>query len=76
MLNGEIEYLALRTAIGDKWGMARSLSQLGAVAHAQGKARRAATLYEDSLVICRALEDKRGIDECVERLGRITVESP
>src|SRR5579871_6424352 len=55
------ESLAIRRELGDKNGIADSLSNLGEMAKEQGDYAAARALYEESLAIRRELGDKYGI---------------
>ncbi len=63
------ESLAIRTAIGDRWGMASRLSNLGWVAHLQSDFAAARARYEESLAIVRAIGDRRGAAIVLNNLG-------
>ena len=67
------ESLALRTAIGDTWGRATALHQLGTIAAEQGEHGRAIALYEESLSLRRKLGDRYGIAVCLEGLVGVAV---
>src|SRR5207237_4588528 len=55
------EGLAIRRELGDKQGIAASLSNLGNVAAERGDYATAHSLHEEGLAIRRELGDKRGI---------------
>jgi non-specific serine/threonine protein kinase len=63
------ESLALRRELGDKRGIADSLTNLGAQAWAQGDYARATVLHEESLALYQELGDKRGIATSLTNLG-------
>ena len=63
------ESLAIRRQLGDRWGMASSLNNLGNVAHDQGGYRAARALYEQSLAIARELGDRWRIARSLSDLG-------
>ena len=65
--------MALRTAIGDKWGCATALHKLGTIAAEQGEHGRAIALYEESLSLRRKLGDRHGIAVCLEGLVGVAV---
>ena len=61
--------LALWRELGDKQGIASSLSNLGIIAHQEGAPDIAKTLHEESLALGRELADKRGIAVALNNLG-------
>ena len=61
--------LMLSRRLGDKWGMAWSLHDLGIVAHIQGDPEQATRLYEESLALSRELLDRRGMAWALNSLG-------
>src|SRR5205085_2540916 len=61
--------LALHRKVGDRAGMAASLSCLGLVARGQGEYARATALYEESLALRRGLADTWGIANMLTNLG-------
>ena len=66
--------MAIRRELGDRRGIARSLNNLGNVAHEQGDFASARTLYEESLAIRRELGDRRGIANSLNNLGNVAYE--
>ena len=66
------ESLAIRRELGDRRGIASSLTNLGDVAHEQGELRPTpARLVEEGLAIRRELGDRRGIAISLGILGSI-----
>ena len=63
------ESLALYRELGDKRGIATSLSLLGWVAQRQFKREQASALHEEGLALSRELGDKRGIAEALYDLS-------
>ena len=61
--------LMLSRRLGDKWGLAWSLHDLGIVAHIQGDPEQATKLYEESLSLSRDLLDRRGMAWALNSLG-------
>jgi predicted ATPase/Tfp pilus assembly protein PilF len=61
--------LTLWRELGDKQGIASSLSNLGIIAHQEGAPDIAKTLHEESLALGRELADKRGIAVSLNNLG-------
>lgn len=68
---GRGESLALAEEIGDRWGIAGSLLQLGRLAHRAGQEDRALRLLEQSLALCRRLDDMWGSASALHGLGVI-----
>jgi predicted ATPase/DNA-binding SARP family transcriptional activator/Tfp pilus assembly protein PilF len=68
------ESLALRRELGDKLGIAYTLTNLGIVAWSQGDYAAARGLYEESLALKRELGDKLGISYSLNNLGTVTRE--
>ena len=66
--------LAIRRELGDRWGVANSLCNLGGLAQSQGDLALASTLLEECLVINRELGDKRGIAFLLNNLGNVTLD--
>jgi predicted ATPase/DNA-binding XRE family transcriptional regulator len=64
------ESLQLCRKLGDKGGVAETLSHLGRVVQLEGNYVQAATLIEESLALYRELPSKRGIAEALYSLGR------
>src|SRR5262249_48756778 len=54
-----------------KWTLAHALNSLGEVTCAQGDYGRAATLCEESLVLCRELGNKEGVAWSLRNLGHV-----
>ena len=65
------ESLAIYRELGDKRGIAHSLSSLGSVAYRQSDFEAARTLYEQALAIRQELGDQRGIAESLSSLGSV-----
>jgi tetratricopeptide (TPR) repeat protein len=65
------ESLALSRELGDKQGMASSLSRLGLVALDQGDHATARALFQEGLVLSRELGDKQGIAILLHNLGLV-----
>jgi predicted ATPase/class 3 adenylate cyclase len=63
------ESLAIRRELGDKAGIAYSLTSLGLVAQEQSDYASARSLHEESLAIKRELGDKSGIANSLRSLG-------
>jgi tetratricopeptide (TPR) repeat protein len=61
--------LALYRTLGARWGMAKALLLLGAVARSLGDPSKTRQSYEESLVLHRALGDRRGIAWSLIRIG-------
>ena len=58
---------------GDKYGFAYALNLLGEFRYAQGKSSQAKEQFNESLSLRRALKDKHGIAESLERLAWVAV---
>jgi hypothetical protein len=58
--------LAIFRALGDYWGIAGTLNDLGNLAREQRQAATAHSLYRESLKVFQALEHKRGIARLLE----------
>jgi hypothetical protein len=67
------ESLTLARRSGDRWVAATALVNLAKIAEQQHDAPRARSLYEESLLLRRALGDKCGIADCLEGLAAITL---
>ena len=65
------ESLAIKRELGNKFGIATSLSNLGSVAADQGDYGGARVLYEESLTIVRELGNKSGIATSLHGLGNV-----
>ena len=63
--------LALFRELGNKRGIADSLSGLGRLARAQGDYEAARALHEESLAIRRELADRWGIANSLNCLGNV-----
>lgn len=68
------ESLAMRRELGDKQGIAYTLTNLGIVAWSQSDYATARTMHEESLVLKRELGDKLGISYSLNNLGTVTRE--
>ena len=66
--------LALWREIGDRRGVARSLTDLGIVADKMGDPERATQLYEDALVLAREEDDRPRIAACLANLGFVSLD--
>ena len=69
------ESLAIRRDLGDRWGIAASLNNLGQLARQQGDLRKARSLLQESLAIRRELADRRNLAVTLNVLGKIASES-
>jgi hypothetical protein len=58
--------LAIFRELGDRWGIAGTLADLGSLAREQRNCPTAHSLYRESLIIFRELEHKRGIARLLE----------
>ncbi len=65
------ESLALFREVGDKWGQAMSLGNLGFLAYLQADHAQARSLYEESLSIFRQVGDKWLIADALNVLGEV-----
>jgi tetratricopeptide (TPR) repeat protein len=65
------ESLALRRALGDRQGIAKSLNSLGLIARDQHDYARAQIYLEESLVLLRELGDKPNIAALLNNLGLV-----
>jgi predicted ATPase/class 3 adenylate cyclase len=65
------ESLAIKRELGDRKGIAASLSSLGHVLRLQGDYAGARVLYEESLATCRELNDRRGMAFAQSALGLV-----
>ena len=65
------ESLSLRRELGDKRGVAASLTNLGVVADKYGDHDRATALYEEALALNRELDDKLGMAKVLGNLGSV-----
>jgi predicted ATPase/class 3 adenylate cyclase len=68
------EALALRRAMGDERGIARTLNSLGAVARSMGQLDQAETLLGESLERKRTLGDGRGMAATLSNLGLVAAD--
>ena len=66
--------LALWREIGDRRGVARSLTDLGIVADKMGDPERATQLYEDALVLAREENDLPRMAACLANLGFVSLD--
>jgi len=67
------ESLSLRREMGDKWGIAMSLSDLGNVAYRQGDYTAARAFFEESLSLHRETGDPWGMAISLGNLAAVTV---
>jgi tetratricopeptide (TPR) repeat protein len=58
--------LAIFQELGDRWGTARTLADLGSLAGEQGNYPAARALYRESIKIFQELDHKRGIARLLE----------
>ena len=65
------ESLAIRRKLGDRWGIATSLNNLGLLAREQDDYPAARALSEESLAIQRELGDREGIALSLTNLGSV-----
>ena len=65
------ESLSIRRELGERWGIASSLNNLGNVAYAQGDYAAARMLDQQSLAVQHALGDRRGIAYTLESLAAV-----
>src|SRR5439155_24684785 len=65
------EAMQIFKTIGDRLGIAASLSELGSQAMLQGHTGAAQTLFEESLALSRGLGEKVGIFDCLQHLGQL-----
>jgi tetratricopeptide (TPR) repeat protein len=65
------ESLALKREMGDKWGIAGLLNNLGNMAFAQGDYSAAWALYKESLALGREMGDKWGTAMSLYNLGNV-----
>jgi non-specific serine/threonine protein kinase len=63
--------VTLRRELGDREGMAHSLTNLGAIARYQGDLETARTLFEESLALRREVGDRHGIADALAWLGNL-----
>lgn len=66
-----LQSLALRQAIGDRWGMAACLHHLGHIAYGLGEYPQARQYAEQSLKIYREMGDRLGLADAFSSLGQI-----
>ena len=64
----------MRRQLGDRWGAALALNNLGVAARARGDLADAASLCEESLEQFRALGDRAGIAMVLSNLGMVAEE--
>jgi hypothetical protein len=58
--------LAIFRELGDRWGIAGTLADLGSLSREQGNYSRAHSLYRESMKIFQELDHKRGIARLLE----------
>src|SRR5204862_3999851 len=63
--------LALRTEMGDTWGIAVAVNALADLAEAAGDTARASRLYRESLALRKNLGDRHGIAMCLAGMAAI-----
>lgn len=66
------ESLAIRRALGDPWGSAAALVNLGRLAEARNDLERARSFYQEGLATFEELGDRHGIAAALNNLGRLT----
>jgi len=66
------EALHIRTALGDRLGMALAFNNLGSLDWRQGDTEKAKERYEASLAIRREYQDRRGMAACLLNLGALS----
>ncbi|MCW3053742.1 MAG: adenylate/guanylate cyclase protein [Chthonomonadales bacterium] len=66
------EALHIRTAMGDRLGMALAFNNLGSLDWRQGDTGKAKERYEASLAIRREYQDRRGMAACLLNLGALS----
>jgi tetratricopeptide (TPR) repeat protein len=65
------ESLVIFRELGNRIGIARSLRNLGLVAHHQGDLASAAALHEEALALRRELGDRYGVAQSLSNLGLV-----
>src|SRR6202047_3976940 len=60
------EALAIFRELGDRWGIAGTLADLGSLAREEGNCPTARSLYRESIKLFRDLDHKRGIARLLE----------
>jgi DNA-binding CsgD family transcriptional regulator len=65
------ESLDIFRALGDNWGMARALNNLGEIARLQGDYDSAQVIYDQSLAVWRTLNHKSGIAWSLHNLAYV-----
>ncbi len=68
------ESLALRRALGDTYGTAASLNNLGVLARYQGQLERAESIFQESLTLRRMIGDTWGIAGSLSNLSSVVAE--
>jgi len=58
--------LAIFRELGDRWGIAGTLADLGSLAGGQGNYSSARSMYRESLKLFRELDHKRGVARLLE----------
>jgi hypothetical protein len=58
--------LSIFRELGDRWGIAGTLADLGSLAREQGNCPSARSLYRESIKVFRELDHKRGIARLLE----------
>ena len=66
------EALDIRRELGNRAGVAVSLTSLGLIASRHGDLQGAKVLYLESLAILRELENRSGVAVCLNNLGEIS----
>ena len=67
----EEESLAIRRELGDRSGVASTLTNLGNIACRQGDFTSARVLLDESVAILRKLDDRSGLARCLLGLGDV-----
>jgi hypothetical protein len=70
------EALAISRELGDRWGIAAWLNNLGLIAYRQGEYGAARSLHEESLSISHELGDRLSIAGSLEALAELACEEP
>jgi DNA-binding SARP family transcriptional activator/predicted ATPase len=65
------ESLALYRAIGDRYGQAKVIINLGALAHSLGEYEEARVYYEEGIILCRELGHRQVLAIALNNLGQV-----
>jgi tetratricopeptide (TPR) repeat protein len=63
--------LALYRQIGDRYGQAKGIINLGALAHSLGQYERARSYYEEGIALCRQLGHRQPLAIALNNLGQV-----